>query len=223
MGSDDVVLYGTWSSFFVDRVKWALKMKGVEYQYVEEDLLNKSPMLLQYNPVYKKVPVFVHAGNPIAESTVILQYIDEVWPQNPIMPEDPYDRAMARFWAKFIDEKCKEAVWAAISPFTDEPGKNIEPALAALEVLDDHLRGRKFFSGDTIGYTDLVAGWIPRWMAAMEEFAGTKLLDPQRFPSLHAWACKFLEVPIIRDSQAPHDKLVERIKEYRKLHLAKLK
>ncbi|KAF3771759.1 Glutathione transferase GST 23 [Nymphaea thermarum] len=166
MGSDDVVLYGTWSSFFVDRVKWALKMKGVEYQYVEEDLLNKSPMLLQYNPVYKKVPVFVHAGNPIAESTVILQYIDEVWPQNPIMPEDPYDRSMARFWAKFLDEK----------PFY------IEPALAALQVLDDHLRGRKFFSGDTIGYTDLVAGWIPRWMAAMEEFAGTKLLDPQKIP-----------------------------------------
>ncbi|KAF3794233.1 Glutathione transferase GST 23 [Nymphaea thermarum] len=158
MASEDVVLYGTWSSSFVDRVKWALKMKGVEYQFVEEDLLNKSPMLLQYNPVHKKVPVLVHAGKPIAESTVILQYIDEVWPQNPIMPEDPYDRATARFWAKFIDEK--EAVWAAIGPCTNEPGKNVEPALAALRVLDDHLGGRKFFSGDTIGYVDLVAGWM---------------------------------------------------------------
>ncbi|KAF3771760.1 hypothetical protein EJ110_NYTH59661 [Nymphaea thermarum] len=58
-------------------------------------------------------------------------------------------------------------------------------------------------------------------MAAVEEFAGTKLLDPQRFPSLHAWACNFLEVPIIKDNLAPQDKLVGRMKEYREIYLAK--
>ncbi|CAN6484760.1 unnamed protein product [Victoria cruziana] len=223
MASENVVLYGAWNSPFVARVSWALKMKGVEHQYIEEDLFNKSPMLLHYNPIYKKVPVLVHAGKPIVESTVILQYIDEVWPENPIMPENPYDRALARFWAKFLDEKCLDTMWAAIGPFTDEPGKNLEPALAAFQVLDDHLRGRKFFSGETIGYADLVAGWIPKWLAAVEEFAGTKLLDPERFPSLHAWACNVLEVPIIRDNQAPHEKLLGRMNQYRKMHLAKLK
>lgn len=108
MSSENVVLYGAWNSPFVARVSWALKMKGVEHQYIEEDLFNKSPMLLHYNPIYKKVPVLVHAGKPIVESTVILQYIDEVWPENTIMPENPYERALARFWAKFLDEKVSQ-------------------------------------------------------------------------------------------------------------------
>jgi glutathione S-transferase len=51
------------------------------------------------------VPVFVHNGKPISESRVILEYIDDTWKQNPILPNDPYQRALSRFWSKFIDDK----------------------------------------------------------------------------------------------------------------------
>lgn len=108
MSADSVKLLGYWASPFALRVKWTLKLKEIEYQYVEEDLPNKSPLLLHYNPVHKKIPVLVHDGKPVAESLIILEYIEETWTQNPILPEDPYKRAQARFWAKFVDEKVIE-------------------------------------------------------------------------------------------------------------------
>ncbi|KAK2414483.1 putative glutathione S-transferase [Trifolium repens] len=102
---EEVKLLGTTGSPFVCRVQIALKLKEIEYKFVEENLVNKSQLLLKYNPIYKKVPVFVHNDKPIIESLVILEYIDEIWKQNPILPNDPYEKALARFWSKFIDDK----------------------------------------------------------------------------------------------------------------------
>lgn len=105
MATDKVKLLGYVFSPFSRRVEWALKLKGIDYEYVEEDIFNKSPLLLQLNPVRKKVPVLVHGNEVVSESFTILEYIDETWKQNPLLPQDPYARAISRFWANFTEEK----------------------------------------------------------------------------------------------------------------------
>lgn len=103
-----VRLFGMWASPAVRRVEWALKKKGIEYEYVEEDLSNKSASLLEFNPINKQVPVLVHDGRPIVESLVIIEYIDETWKDRPLLPKDPYERAKARVWATFTEDKVSE-------------------------------------------------------------------------------------------------------------------
>lgn len=108
MVSSGVKVLGTTYSTYVNRVQIALNLKSVDYEYIEENLMSsKSDLLLKSNPVNKKVPVLIHGDKCICESLIIVQYIDETWTGNgySILPSDSYDRAVARFWAAFFDEK----------------------------------------------------------------------------------------------------------------------
>ncbi|CAL9031651.1 unnamed protein product [Prunus brigantina] len=207
---EGVKLVATTQSLFCTRIEWALKLKGVEYEYIEEDLRNKSPILLKYNPVHKKVPVFVHDDRAIAESLVILEYIDETWKEHPLLPQDSYDRAIARFWAKFADEKVVVfGAWRACTAAEgEEKEKAIESALESLAYLEKQIEGKKFFGGEEIGYLDLALGWIPHWLNTMEEAGGMKLLEAERFPSLHEWGQNFIQIPLIKECLPPREKLV---------------
>ena len=103
---EQVKVLNLWASPFGMRVLIRLEEKGVKYEYQEENLSSKSELLLQMNPVHKKIPVLIHNGKPVCESLIILEYIDEAWASsNPFMPSNAYDRARARFWADFVDKK----------------------------------------------------------------------------------------------------------------------
>ncbi|KAF5469108.1 hypothetical protein F2P56_013204 [Juglans regia] len=195
----EVQVIGASLSLFCCRIEWALKLKGIEYEYIEEDLRNKSSILLQYNPVHKKVPVLVHKGKPVAESLVILEYIDETWKQNPILPADPYEKSVVRFWSRFVDEKCVVGAWAACCAQEHEKEEAIKSAQESLGILDKQIESKKFLGGEKLGFLDLVVGSLPNWLEFIEELGGIKLVDPEKFPSLHAWAQNFFEIPIIKE------------------------
>lgn len=108
MATNGVEILGAWASPYSIRLKIALNLKSIDYEFMEEDFYNiKSARLLKANPVYKKLPVLIHDQKPICESLIILQYIDEAWTgKGPsLLPSDPYDRAIARFWAAYLDDK----------------------------------------------------------------------------------------------------------------------
>lgn len=104
--SNELKLLSGWFSPFAMRVRIALNLKGLDYEVLEETLNPKSDLLLQSNPVHKKIPVLIHKDKPICESAIIVEYIDEVWNDGPsILPSDAYERANARFWGAYIDDK----------------------------------------------------------------------------------------------------------------------
>jgi len=62
-----------------------------------------SPEFVRVNP-NGQVPALIHDGKIITESTVINEYLDDVYPQVPLRPRDPVARARMRIWSKFVDE-----------------------------------------------------------------------------------------------------------------------
>ncbi len=88
------------------KVMLCLAEKGLDYESRYVDLLNfeqHDPEFVALNP-NGQVPVLVHDGAVITESTVINEYLDDVFPEVPLRPADPVARADMRIWSKHVDE-----------------------------------------------------------------------------------------------------------------------
>ena len=83
-----------------------LKEKGLAFVSHYVDLLRfeqHRPEFVQLNP-NGQVPVLVHDGAVITESTVINEYLEDAFPDVPLRPGNPVERAKMRIWSKFVDE-----------------------------------------------------------------------------------------------------------------------
>ncbi|GAB4833888.1 hypothetical protein Ancab_032135 [Ancistrocladus abbreviatus] len=206
---EEVKLYGTWASPYSLRVEIALQIKGIKYEYFEEDLKNKSFDLLKYNPIHKKIPVLVHNGKPIMESLVILEYIDETWTNNRILPVDPYERSVVHFWTRFIDDKVMSSVQKYY--FTGEEcerEKAKEEAYEALQILENELEGKKFFGGETFGMVNMAAIAVALTTPALQEAAGNDLLTREDFPLISRWSEELTNYRVFKEKLPSKDELV---------------
>ncbi|THU65808.1 hypothetical protein C4D60_Mb05t07560 [Musa balbisiana] len=197
----EVKLLGLWRSPFVTRVGIALNLKKVGYEFVHVEVRGqKSEILVKSNPVYKKIPVLIHQGKPICESAIIVEYIDEIWTSEPpIIPSHPFDRAVARFWAAYIDDKFLALVRALAFGATEGTSKAeaADGGAEAFQLLEEAFakcsHGKEYFGGDTIGYLDIALGCWLGWIKAVEEVSNIKFLDEKKVPLLVGWAERFLQ------------------------------
>jgi glutathione S-transferase len=112
-------LYHHGSSVCAAKVRFALGEKCLQWNGHYLDILKGD----QFSPEYKKlnpkavVPTLVHEGQVIVESTVINEYIDEVFTQVPLKPQSAAERAEMRVWTKAVDETlhpaCGEITFAS--------------------------------------------------------------------------------------------------------------
>ena len=93
-----ITLYDAVPSSNSDRTKIALHEKGLAYNRITLDLAKKDqkrPEFLKLNP-YGKVPVLNDGGKILFESCIINEYLDEQYPNPPLMPKDPHLRGRGR-------------------------------------------------------------------------------------------------------------------------------
>tara|TARA_B100000315_G_scaffold138092_1_gene127113 strand:+ start:1808 stop:2605 length:798 start_codon:yes stop_codon:yes gene_type:complete len=101
-----IELYHHGSSVCAAKVRLCLAEKGRDWHGHYIDILKGD----QFDPGYLKlnpkalVPTLVHDGRVLTESTVICEYLDEVFPDPPLKPTGPYERAVMRIWTKAVDE-----------------------------------------------------------------------------------------------------------------------
>ncbi|EOY00233.1 Glutathione S-transferase [Theobroma cacao] len=226
MAKSDVKVLGSWPSPFVMRARIALNIKSVNYEYFEERLREgKSELLLKSNPVHKKIPVLIHGDKPICESLVIVQYIDETWSSGPsILPSDPYERATARFWAAYLDEKWFPSIRTIGMAQGEDARKaaiaQVEEGLVLLEeAFGKCSKGKRFFGGDQIGYLDIAFGCFLAWLRVTEKMSGIKLLSEANTPALLNWADRFCSDAAVKDVMPDTEKLAE----FGKMVIAKMR
>ncbi|KAG2687528.1 hypothetical protein I3843_09G056400 [Carya illinoinensis] len=206
--AEEVVLLDSWASMFGMRVRVALAEKGIKYEYREEDLKNKSDLLLQMNPVHKKIPVLIHSGKPICESLIIVQYIDEVWnDKSPLLPSDPYKRAQARFWADFVDKKVADAGIKLGSTKGEEHEAAKKQFLEILKTLEEELGEKPYFGGETFGFVDVAFVTFYSWFHTFETFG--EFSTEAEHPKIIAWAKRCMQKESVAKTLPDQQKVYE--------------
>jgi glutathione S-transferase len=149
------------------RVRIALAEKGVDHEVVAVDLRDRPQWVIELNPPSGRVPV-LDDGFVLPESEVIMAYLDERYPEPPLLPADPGERARARLLVQRFDDRLGDDYYA----FRRGDDNDLPGRLEALEV------GQSLFADvayvpwvirarDMLGVE--LPGRIAAWLAELEQ------------------------------------------------------
>ncbi|HUK93435.1 MAG TPA: glutathione S-transferase family protein [Gaiellaceae bacterium] len=181
------ILYTAERCPFAARARIVLAEKGIAYEAVEIDLDDRPAWLYEKNPI-GRVPVYEEEGGLVLpESRVIMEYLEERYPEPALWPLDPAERALARLWLERFDARLGSAYYRLRR---DDEGarEEVDDRLAAI---DATLEAQPYLSGREYGLADV--GYVP-WILRAQERLEVEL---DAFPSLAAWLERLFERPAI--------------------------
>jgi len=176
-------LYHHGTSACAAKVRLALAEKGLDWASHYVDILRGEqfqPKFLALNPK-GVVPVLVHDGAVIVESTVICEYLEEVFPEQPIYPTAPLERAHVRVWTKAVDEELHPAC-SAITYVVSHRHTILRSAVGGFE--EFLARG----AGEGLAARQLKWQWIQQGLEAPGAADKIKLYDAYLHKMEHALA-----------------------------------
>ncbi len=180
-----ITLYDADRCPYCARVRIALAEKGIEYETVEIDLDDRPAWIYEKNPL-GRVPVMEEDTFVLAESAVIDEYLDDRYPEPPLWPADPADRALGRLRVFRFDELSKP--YYALRRGEDGARERLESVLAELDAL---LQAELFLSGREFGLADIAyVPWILRARDRMD-------VDLSRFEGLSEWVGRLEQRPSV--------------------------
>lgn len=180
-----LTLYDAARCPYCARVRIVLAEKEIPYEPVEIDLDDRPAWIHGKNPS-GLVPVLEEDGGLIVpESRVIVEYLEERFPEPALLPLDPAERAFVRLRFERFDRLS--------GPYYDalKGRAPVDGLLRALGELDADLRGQAFLGGSAYGLADIA--YLP-WVLRAETRLGIDLGD---FPALAAWRERLAERPAV--------------------------
>ena len=152
------------------------------------DLKNKPEDLTRQNP-YGKVPVLVDGEGVIYESAIIDEYLEEKYPQVPLLPRDPLQRARARIWIDYCNTRLQQA--GGYIAHDHEVEKSKEKVRGYLATLNQEMREREYLAGE---YSLADITYIP-FFCRLQRYQTTIGSD---LPHVKAWMQRLLDRPAVR-------------------------
>lgn len=206
-------LYYAPASTFAQRTRVVLLEKGIDFTAIEVDFQHKSPEFLQISR-YGKVPAIKHGDVELYESAIINEYLEEVFPEPPLLPSDPAKKAIARIWIDYANTRLAPAFNKFLrGKDGQEQEQGHREFLESLLYLEQEGLGKlsgegPYWLGEQLSLVDIsVYPWFER-LPVLEYFRQFTL--PVETPRLHAWWQGLRDRPSIQTVANPTSFYLER-------------